>query len=240
MASKVTAPLFAADGAASGDVSLDPAFFAIEPNIPVMHQVVTAQLAAARSGTHNTKTRAEVRGGGRKPWRQKGLGRARHGSTRSPIWVGGGVAHGPKPRDYSQRTPKKMKQLAIRSALSARASDGQVRVLEDLAWTEPKTSRARELLEKIDAGPKVLVVLSSNDQAAYLSMRNLPTVIVSDSGQLNTYDVVWADTIVFTSETLDRVTGAAGFDVSDSDFVKDEAPEPPVESEDPGTEDGDE
>ncbi len=112
--------------------------------------------------------------------------------------------------------------------------------MENLAWTEPKTSRAQELLEKIDAGPKVLVVLSSEDQAAYLSLRNLPTVIINDSGQLNTYDVVWADTIVFTSETLDRVTGAAGFDVSDSDFVKDEAADPPAEPEEPGTEDGDE
>ena len=236
MASKVTAPLFAADGAANGDVTLAPAFFGIEPNIPVMHQVVTAQLAAARAGTHSTKTRSEVRGGGRKPWRQKGLGRARHGSIRSPIWVGGGVAHGPKPRDYSQRTPKKMKQLAIRSALSARAGDGQVRVVEDLAWPEPKTSRARELFEKIGAGPKVLVILSPADETAYLSMRNLPTVITNDSGQLNTYDVVWADTIVFTSETLDLVTGAAGYEVSESDFVKDE-PGSPVE-DDEASEDG--
>ncbi len=231
MASKVTAPLFAADGAASGDVNLDPAFFAIEPNIPVMHQVVTAQLAAARSGTHNTKTRAEARGGGRKPWRQKGLGRARHGSIRSPIWVGGGVAHGPKPRDYSQRTPKKMKQLAMRSALSARAESGQVRVLEDLSWPAPKTSRAKDLLEKIDAGPKVLVVLTRKDQAAYLSLRNLPTVIVNDSSQLNTYDVVWADTVVFTSEALDHVTGAGGFEVTESDFVKEQA-DPSSEAED--------
>lgn len=221
MASEVSAPLFGSDGAANGDVNLDPAFFAVEPNIPVMHQVVTAQLAAARSGTHSTKTRSEVRGGGRKPWRQKGLGRARHGSIRSPIWVGGGVAHGPKPRDYSQRTPKKMKQLAMRSALSTRAGDGQVRVVEDWAWSEPKTSRARELLMKINAGPKVLVVLTPEDEAAYLSLRNLSSVVVNDSGQVNTYDLIWADTIVFTSETLNRVS-RVGYDVSDSDFVKDE------------------
>ena len=222
MASKVTAPLFTADGSANGDVALDPTFFAIEPNTSVMHQVVTAHLAAARAGTHSTKTRAEVRGGGRKPWRQKGLGRARHGSIRSPIWVGGGVAHGPKPRDYSQRTPKKMKQLAMRSALSSRAGDGQVRVVEDLGWSEPKTKKAEELLENIGAGPKVLVVLTREDKAAFLSMRNLPSVVVNDSGQVNTYDVLWADTIVFTTETLDRMTGAAGYDVSESDFVKDE------------------
>lgn len=230
MATKVTAPLFSSDGAASGDVDLDPTFFAIEPNVAVMHQVVTAQLAAARAGTHNTKTRSEVRGGGRKPWRQKGLGRARHGSIRSPIWVGGGVAHGPKPRDYSQRTPKKMKQLALRSALSVRAGDGQVRVVEDVAWTEPKTSRAQELLKRIDAGPKVLVVLTPNDEAAYLSMRNLPTVVVNGSGQVNTHDLIWADTVVFTSETLGQVTGS-GYDVSDSDFVKDEPAVEPVASE---------
>ncbi len=221
MASTVSAPLFAGDGAVRGEVDLDPAFFAIEPNVAVMHQVVTAQLAAARAGTHSTKTRSEVRGGGRKPWRQKGLGRARHGSIRSPIWVGGGVAHGPKPRDYSQRTPKKMKQLAIRSALSTRAGDGQVRVVEDLPWSEPKTSRAQELLKKIGAGPKVLVVLMSEDEAAQLSLRNLPTVVVNDSGQVNTYDLIWADTVVFTSEALERVTGA-GYEVSESDFVKDE------------------
>ena len=222
MPSKVTAPLFTADGSAKGDVTLDPAFFAIEPNVPVMHQVVTAQLAAARAGTHSTKTRSEVRGGGRKPWRQKGLGRARHGSIRSPIWVGGGVAHGPKPRDYSQRTPKKMRQLAVRSALSSRAGEGQVRVVEDLAWSEPKTKKAVDLLEKLGVGTKVLVVLTQTDEAAYLSLRNLPAVVVSD--QVNTYDVIWADTVVFTSETLDRMTGAGGYDVSESDFVKDEPP----------------
>ena len=128
---KLTAELYSADGTAKGEVELSPEIFGIEPNVDVMHQVVTAQLAAARRGTHSTKTRAEVRGGGRKPWRQKGLGRARHGSIRSPQWAGGGVAHGPKPRDYSQRTPKKMKRLALRSALSDRAASGNIKVVED-------------------------------------------------------------------------------------------------------------
>ncbi len=148
MASKVTAPLFAADGAANGDVTLAPAFFGIEPNIPVMHQVVTAQLAAARAGTHSTKTRSEVRGGGRKPWRQKGLGRARHGSIRSPIWVGGGVAHGPKPRNYSQRTPKKMKQLAIRSALSSKT-----RLAPWVAYSATNDEPSANQMRTIRSGP---------------------------------------------------------------------------------------
>ena len=159
MADKLTAPLFGADGTAKGEVTLDAAVFGIEPNVPVMHQVVTAQLAAARSGTHSTKTRAEVRGGGRKPWRQKGLGRARHGSIRSPSWTGGGVAHGPKPRDYSQRTPKKMRLLALRSALSARAADGNIRVVDRFDWEEPKTRKATALLSAMETGKKVLMVL---------------------------------------------------------------------------------
>ena len=149
MADKLTAPLFSADGAEKGTVELNEAIFGIEPNIPVIHQVVTAQLAGKRRGTHSTKTRAEVRGGGRKPWRQKGLGRARHGSIRSPQWVGGGIAHGPKPRDYSQRTPKKMKRLALHSALSARASESAVKIVEDFSWDAPKTKTAAQLLGQI-------------------------------------------------------------------------------------------
>ena len=218
MADKLTAPLFGADGTSKGEVTLDAAIFGIEPNVPVMHQVVTAQLAAARSGTHHTKTRAEVRGGGRKPWRQKGLGRARHGSIRSPSWTGGGVAHGPKPRDYSQRTPKKMKQLALRSALSARAADGQIRVVDQFDWTAPKTKRAAELLQAIDTGRKVLVVVDRSDTVANRSLRNLENVIVN--GQVNPYDVLWADTVVFTSATLDAVTGARDYSVGEQDFVK--------------------
>ena len=221
MADKLTAPLYAADGSSQGEVSLDAALFGIEPNMAVLHQVVTAQLAAARAGTHSTKTRAEVRGGGRKPWRQKGLGRARHGSIRSPSWTGGGVAHGPKPRDYSQRTPKKMKRLALRSALSARANDGQIRVVSAFDWDEPKTKRASDLLKAMDSGSKVLMVLDQSDSVAFLSLRNLENVVVN--AQLNPYDVLWADTVVFTQSTLDAATGASDYSVGDTDFVKEEA-----------------
>src|SRR3954452_2976843 len=136
-------------GADADSVDLPDDLFGIEPNVAVMHQVVTAQLAAKRSGTHSTKTRAEVRGGGAKPWRQKGTGRARQGSIRSPHWRGGGVAHGPKPRDYSQRTPKKMVRLALKSALSDRAAEGKVVVIDDWGIDEPKTKRAVELLEAL-------------------------------------------------------------------------------------------
>ena len=167
------AALFASDGTSKGDVKLDPAIFGIEPNIAVMHQVVTAQRAAARSGTASTKTRSEVRGGGRKPWRQKGLGRARHGSIRSPQWVGGGVVFGPHPRDYSQRTPKKMKKLALRSALSARASEGNIKVVETIDWAAPKTKGASSLLAAIGATRKALVVLGPTDRVAERSFRNL-------------------------------------------------------------------
>ena len=147
----VKAPLFKSDGKKSGDIKLDADVFGIEPNLDVLHQVVTAQLAGARRGTASTKTRAEVRGGGRKPWRQKGLGRARHGSIRSPMWVGGGIAHGPKPRSYAQRTPKKMKRLALRSALSARASEEAVLVVDDIDWAAPKTKQAVGLLDGMNA-----------------------------------------------------------------------------------------
>jgi large subunit ribosomal protein L4 len=169
-----------------------------------MHQVVTAQLAAARAGTASTKTRAEVRGGGRKPWRQKGLGRARQGSIRAPQWIGGGVAHGPKPRDYSQRTPKKMKRLALRSALSARAAAGQIKVVETFdVWTEPKTKNATALLEAMEVSGKVLLIAEDHERVAIKSFRNLDRVIASNLGQANTYDVLWADTVIMSKGTLD-------------------------------------
>lgn len=206
MADEISATLFADDGSSKGTVSLDPAIFGVEPNVALMHQVVTAQLAGARAGSHSTKTRSEVRGGGRKPWRQKGTGRARHGSTRSPIWVGGGVAHGPKPRDYSQRTPKKMKRKALLGALSDRAMGGQVRVVEGIGWETPKTSSASSLLTKMDSGRKVLLVLSTDDEVATRSFRNLPNVRLTRPGQLNTYDVLWSDTLVFTSASLESLT----------------------------------
>jgi large subunit ribosomal protein L4 len=203
MADKITAELYDADGVSQGEVDLNPDIFGIEPNRDVMHQVVTAQLAARRAGTHSTKTRAEVRGGGRKPWRQKGLGRARHGSIRSPQWVGGGVAHGPKPRDYSQRTPKKMKRLALRSALSDRAANGHIKVVQSFdVWDEPKTKNAVALLDAMGVSGKVLLIAEDHERSAMKSFRNLDHVIASNLGQANTYDVLWAETVIMSQGTL--------------------------------------
>ena len=208
MADKLTADLYSADGTKTGSVTLSADIFGIEPNTAVMHQVVTAQLAARRAGTHSTKTRSEVRGGGRKPWRQKGLGRARHGSIRSPQWAGGGVAHGPKPRDYSQRTPKKMKRLALRSALSARAADGKIKVVETFdVWEKPKTKNAVSLLESMDISGKVLLLAEDHEKTAIKSFRNIEGVIASSVGQANTYDVLWAETIVMSQGTLELGQG---------------------------------
>ena len=204
MADQLTAELYTADGSRTGEVELNPDIFGIEPNTAVMHQVVNAQRAAARAGTHSTKTRAEVRGGGRKPWRQKGLGRARHGSIRSPQWIGGGVAHGPKPRDYSQRTPKKMKRLALRSALSVRAAEGCVKVVEDFSvWDDPKTKNATALLAAMGISGKVLLLAEDTERTAIKSFRNIDGVIASNLGQANTYDVLWAETIIMSRGTLD-------------------------------------
>lgn len=218
---EVKAQLFAADGSAKGHFDLDAEFFGIEPNLAVLHQVITAQLAARRRGTASTKTRAEVRGGGRKPWRQKGLGRARQGSIRAPHWVGGGVAHGPKPRDYTQRTPKKMKRLALKSALSARASEDAVMVVEDIDWAGPKTKQAVTLLDAMGAGGKTLVVLNSLDGIAGRSFRNLPEVRLCEPGHITPYDVLWSDQVVFTSHTVGSVGKSSSYEVSDEDFVKD-------------------
>lgn len=217
---EIKAPLYTADGTAKGEVNLDAAIFGIEPNMAVLHQVVTAQLAAKRAGTASTKTRAEVRGGGAKPWRQKGLGRARHGSIRSPIWVGGGVAHGPKPRDYSQRTPKKMKRLALHSALSARASEAAISVVEALEWSEPKTRQARALLDTIGLTGKVLVVLNRSDEIAAKSFRNLPHVTLMEPGRLTAYAVLASDRVVFTGHTVGSVGRQGGYEPSNTDFVK--------------------
>jgi large subunit ribosomal protein L4 len=184
------------------DVELDPAVFGIQPNVPVMHQVVTAQLAAARSGTQSTKTRAEVSGGGKKPWRQKGTGRARQGSTRAPHWSGGGVALGPKPRSYAQKTPKKMIQLALRSALSDRASEGKVVVIEDWGFEAPKTKDAIAALKALQLDGRVLVVLGHEDDTAYRSFRNLSDVQLILAGELNAYDILCNDWIVFSLSTL--------------------------------------
>lgn len=190
------------DGSTASSVDLNEALFGIEPNVAVMHQVVTAQLAAARAGTHSTLTRAEARGGGAKPWRQKGTGRARQGSSRSPQWTGGGVALGPKPRSYRQKTPKKMVQLALRSALSDRAATGRVAVVEGWDFDIPKTKDALAALTALGVDGQVLVVVTHEDEVAPKSFRNLPHVLVLPAGELNAYDVLASDWVVFTLETL--------------------------------------
>src|SRR5690349_13083952 len=189
-------------GADAGTLDLDESTFGIEPNVPVMHQVVTAQLAARRAGTQSTKTRAEVRGGGAKPWRQKGTGRARQGSTRSPQWTGGGVALGPKPRSYKQKTPKKMIQLALRSALSDRAMAGKVAVVDGWSFEKPRTKDAIASLKALGIEGKVLLVLAREDEHAYLAFRNLPEVQPILVDELNTYDVLCNDWILFTEATV--------------------------------------
>jgi large subunit ribosomal protein L4 len=195
-------------GGTGTSVELHERVFGIEPNVGVMHQVVTAQLAAARAGTHSTKTRGEVSGGGAKPWRQKGTGRARQGSTRAPHWTGGGIAHGPRPRDYTQRTPKKMVALALRSALSDRAREDRVVVIDDLAFDAPKTKDALATLAAVGvtAGERVLVVLGRDDEVAWKSLRNLGDIDVVLTEELNTYDVLCNDWLVFTTATLRTVT----------------------------------
>lgn len=189
-------------GEKAGTVDLDETYFGIEPNVAVMSQVVTAQLAARRSGTQSTKTRSEARGGGAKPWAQKGTGRARAGSSRSPIWRGGGVALGPKPRSYAQRTPKKMVRLALRSALSDRAAEGKVLVVDAWSWDAPKTKDAKAALAALGAQGKVLVVLNDGDGVAARSFRNLPEVQLINARELNAYDVLVNDVIVFTKDNL--------------------------------------
>jgi large subunit ribosomal protein L4 len=194
-------------GKASGKVELDDALFSVDPNVPVMHQVVTAQLAARRAGTQSTKTRAEVAGGGAKPWRQKGTGRSRQGSIRAPQWRGGGVALGPKPRSYRQRTPKKMVRLALASALSDRRADGKVVVLDDWGIDAPSTRQAVEVLGKVGVEGRVLAVLTRDDDAVWKSLRNLPDVHVLTSDQLNAYDVLVSDYVVFTKDSLPQPKG---------------------------------
>ena len=202
MADTPMAQVYGPTGKQTGEKALDPDIFGIEPNAAVMHQVVTAQLAARRAGSHNTKTRAEVAGGGAKPWRQKGTGRARHGSIRSPQWRGGGVALGPKPRSYRQRTPKKMVRLALRSALSDRAADGRVVVVDGWGFDAPSTKEASAALAALDLTGRILVVLGRDDVDAHKSFRNLPDVHTLADGELNAYDVLCSDWVVFTRDTL--------------------------------------
>ena len=197
-----------AEGAKAGSVDLPGDVFDVQANIPLMHQVVVAQLAAARQGTAKAKTRGEVAGGGKKPYKQKGTGRARQGSIRAPQFTGGGVVHGPVPRDYAQRTPKKMKAAALRGALSDRAREGRVHVVEAfISGDKPSTKAAIATLRKATESRKVLVVLSSYDEINWLSLRNETTVHLIEAGQLNTYDVLVADDVIFTKEALDEFLG---------------------------------
>ena len=193
------------DGNTAGSVDLPPEIFDAQANIALMHQVVVAQLAAARQGTHSTKTRGEVAGGSKKPYRQKGTGNARQGSTRSPQFVGGGTVHGPHPRDYSQRTPKKMKRAALRGALSDRARSEQLHVVTGLVeGTRPSTKDAKSALRVVTEAKRVLVVLDNTDETSWLSLRNLQNVHLIDPSQLNTYDVLVNDDVVFTKAAFDR------------------------------------
>jgi large subunit ribosomal protein L4 len=200
----ITVPLRTVDGGSNGTVELPAKDFGRQANISLIHQVVTAQLAAARQGTHSTKRRGEVRGGGKKPYKQKGTGRARQGSLRAPQFTGGGIVHGPKPRDYSQRTPKKMKAAALRGALSDRVRHDRLHVVEGLASGDaPSTKTARTLIATLSGRKNVLVVLTRDDEVAVKSLRNLDNVHVLPQDQLNTYDVMKSDDVVFTRAALD-------------------------------------
>ncbi|WFB07964.1 50S ribosomal protein L4 [Streptomyces sp. LX-29] len=190
-------------GDKAGTVELPAELFDAQVSVPLIHQVVVAQLAAARQGTHKTKTRGEVRGGGKKPYRQKGTGRARQGSTRAPQFAGGGVVHGPVPRDYSQRTPKKMKAAALRGALSDRARHDRIHVVTGVVDGSVSTKAAKALLGKISERKNVLLVAERSDEVAWLSARNLPQVHILEPGQLNTYDVLVSDDVVFTKAAFD-------------------------------------
>jgi large subunit ribosomal protein L4 len=196
------------EGERTSSVELPADIFDVQANIPLMHQVVVAQLAAARQGTHKAKNRGEVSGGGKKPYKQKGTGRARQGSTRAPQFTGGGVVHGPVPRDYRQRTPKKMKVAALRGALSDRARDGRLYLVESFVDGEvPSTKTALATLGKVTEATRVLVVLGAEDEVNWLSLRNVPAVHLIEAGQLNTYDVLVADSVVFTTAALDEFLG---------------------------------
>jgi len=200
-----------AGGEKSGSVDLPEEIFDAQVNIPLIHQVVVAQLAAARQGSHNTKNRGEVSGGGRKPYRQKGTGRARQGSIRAPQFTGGGVVHGPTPHGYEQRTPKKMKAAALRGALSDRARDGRVHVVESFAeGDKPSTKTAVSVLAKLSERPRALIVVDRGDTVTWLSLRNIERIHVLAVDQLNTYDVLASDDVIFTKGAYDTfVAGRA-------------------------------
>ena len=217
MATKLQATVIDGAGKSTGNQSLPEEIFGGEVNVPLMHQVMTAQLAEARSGTASTKTRSEVRGGGIKPWRQKGTGRARHGSTRSPIWVGGGVVFGPKPRDHSVKVNKKMRAAALRSALADKAGEGRIFVID--GFSDTKTKAAAAALKGAGIEGRVLVVLDPDDESSVAvdrAFRNLSNAAFTLFGSLGTFDVIVADAIVFTKSALERFSkrGKEGGDAS--------------------------
>jgi large subunit ribosomal protein L4 len=211
------------EGDTTGSVELPAEIFDVQANIPLMHQVVVAQLNAARQGTHKVKTRGEVAGGGKKPYKQKGTGRARQGSIRAPQFTGGGVVHGPVPRDYSQRTNKKMKAAALRGALSDRAREGRISVVESfIAGETPRTKDALKVLRDLTDARRVLVVLPREDETNWLSLRNENSVHLLVADQLNTYDVLLADHVIFTAAALEAFLGSP-VEVSESDSDTDGA-----------------
>lgn len=199
-------PVQDSKGKKVGQIDLDPAVFGVKPNEAVVHQVVKAQRAGARGGHASTKTRGEVSGGGVKPWRQKGTGRARAGSIRSPLWKGGGTIFGPSPRDYSQRVPRKMRKLALRSVLSSKAASGNVIIVDGFGLSEPSTKKAAAVLGKLDVQGKVAVICSAEDETTAKSVRNLPWAKVFTSNKLNVYDVLDNDTLVMTRAAFEHVT----------------------------------
>jgi large subunit ribosomal protein L4 len=215
-----------ASGQRAGSVELPAEIFDVQANIPLIHQVVVGQLAAARQGSANVKTRGEVSGGGRKPYRQKGTGRARQGSIRAPQYAGGGVAHGPSPRSYAQRTPKKMKAAALRGALSDRAREGRIHLVESLV-SEVSTKAAARSLARLTDRPRPLVVVARDDETTWLSLRNIPAVAIVAVDQLNTYDVIKSDDVVFTKAAYEALVGqpveiadVAAADVAAADEVE--------------------
>ena len=230
MAANLTVDVLDTAGKKSGSVELPASIFDVQTNVPLIHQVVVAQQAAARQGTHKTKTRAEVRGGGKKPWKQKGTGRARQGSLRAPQFAGGGVVHGPVPRDYSQRTPKKMKAAALRGALSDRARNGRIHVVSSLLEGEAaSTQAARVTLSHVSDRRHLLVVVRRDDDLGALSTRNLPATHVLYADQVNTYDVMLSDDVVFTADALEDFVAQATLALPTSTFATAKAAAPAAE-----------
>ena len=223
------------NGKATGSVELADDLFGIEPNVPVMHQVVVAQLAAARAGTQSTKTRAEVRGGGAKPYRQQGTGRDRQGSIRAPHFTGGGVAHGPKPRSYRQKVNKKVTKLALRSALSDRAASERIVVVDQWSFDTPSTKSAKAALADLGLDGRVVVIVGPDDDNAVLSFRNLPEVRLVEAAELNTYDVLCSDWLVFASATLPTAAETVGTAEPEPEVAEEPeaAPEPEAAAEEP-------